>query len=196
MVEMTEAANILHYATSKSLVVLDELGRGTSTFDGLSLAWAISEYLANEIGCRSLIATHYHELTELESLLRGVRNFNVAVREHAAQSGDDQGIAFLHRIVPGGASKSYGIHVARLAGIPKGVIKRSHEVLAELQRGFARESRSQELTREATKHDAQLPLFIDQGERLLDELAATNLEQITPIDALQQLIEWKRKYGK
>ena len=113
MVEMTETANILNNATDRSLVILDEVGRGTSTYDGLSLAWAITEHLANAVKCRTLFATHYHELTELGQLLVNVKNLNVAVREWA---GD---VVFLHKIIPGGTDKSYGIHVAKLAGIPK-----------------------------------------------------------------------------
>jgi len=163
MVEMTEAANILHNATPASLVVLDELGRGTSTFDGLSLAWAITEHLANAIGCRTLVATHYHELTELSELLRNVRNYNVAVREYPASVGRDAGIIFLHKIIEGGASQSYGIHVARLAGIPPTVIQRSREVLEELQRTFAKESHSPQLSRKKTRDNPQLPLFQDHS---------------------------------
>ena len=209
MVEMTESANILHNATRRSLVVLDELGRGTSTFDGLSLAWAITEHLATEVKCRSLVATHYHELTELAELLSGVCNYNVAVQEYAEQDlglkdskversnlepckpSTLQGIAFLYKIVAGGASKSYGIHVARLAGIPKPVIERSREVLEELQRGFERESRTPQLSRKKTRDDAQLTLFREPGDELLDQLRDVDPERMTPVEALQRLIEWK-----
>jgi DNA mismatch repair protein MutS len=193
MVEMTEAANIVHNATDRSLVVLDELGRGTSTFDGLSLAWAITEHLANEVKCRCLVATHYHELTELAELLRGVCNYNVAVRETGG--GPGEGIVFLHRIVEGGASKSYGIHVAKLAGIPPAVIRRSREVLDELQRGFERESRTPQLTRKKTKDDAQLVLFRDPGDEMLEALRATDPERMTAIEALQQLADWRKRFG-
>ncbi|MCH7926112.1 MAG: DNA mismatch repair protein MutS, partial [Planctomycetes bacterium] len=195
MVEMTEAANILHNATTRSLVVLDELGRGTSTFDGLSLAWAITEHLANRIKCFSLVATHYHELTELAEILQGVRNFNVAVREYPASDSKEEGIVFLHRIVEGGASKSYGVHVAKLAGIPKNVIARSREVLDELQRGFERESRTPQLTKNKTKDDAQLALFREPGEELLEELRNVDPNATTPLDALQRLTEWKKRFG-
>ena len=195
MVEMTEAANILHNATRASLVVLDELGRGTSTFDGLSLAWAITEHLANVVQCRTLVATHYHELTELSALLRNVRNYNVAVREYPATEGREAGIIFLHKIIDGGASQSYGIHVARLAGIPPAVIQRSREVLDELQRGFAKESHSPQLARKKTRDDAQLPLFRDPGEELLEGLRSVDPDRITPIEALQKLQEWKARFS-
>ncbi|MFO0808456.1 MAG: DNA mismatch repair protein MutS [Gemmataceae bacterium] len=127
MVEMTEAANILNNATPRSLVILDEIGRGTSTYDGVSLAWAITEHLHDAIGCRALFATHYHELAQLAEALPGLRNHNVLVREQ------DDTVVFLHRIAPGSAGKSYGIHVARLAGVPAGVLQRAHVVLAELE---------------------------------------------------------------
>jgi DNA mismatch repair protein MutS len=127
MVEMTEAANILNNATARSLVILDEIGRGTSTYDGVSLAWAITEYLHDRIGCRGLFATHYHELAQLADKLSGLRNYNVVVRELENE------VVFLHQIAPGSADKSYGIHVARLAGVPEQVLSRSQEVLAELE---------------------------------------------------------------
>ena len=128
MVEMTETANILNNATPHSLVILDEIGRGTSTFDGISLAWAITEHIHDGIGCRTLFATHYHELVELEKTKPRLRNANVAVREN------DGEIVFLHQIVPGGADQSYGIHVARLAGVPAPVLERAREILKFLER--------------------------------------------------------------
>jgi DNA mismatch repair protein MutS len=127
MVEMTEAANILNNASPRSLVILDEIGRGTSTYDGVSLAWSITEHLHDAVGCRSLFATHYHELAQLADSLPGLRNYNVLVKEQA------DGIVFLHRIAPGGADKSYGIHVARLAGVPTAVLERAEQVLVELE---------------------------------------------------------------
>jgi DNA mismatch repair protein MutS len=127
MVEMTETANILNNATPRSLIVLDEIGRGTSTFDGLSLAWSIVEHLHNQVGAKTLFATHYHELTELAARLPRLRNFNVAVREW-----NDQ-IVFLRKIVEGGTDKSYGIHVARLAGVPRAVIERAKVILGNLE---------------------------------------------------------------
>ena len=126
MVEMTETANILNNATDRSLVILDEIGRGTSTLDGLSLAWAIAEHIAANVRCRTLFATHYHELTDLAQRFKGVKNLNVAVREW-----EDQ-VVFLHRIVEGGTDRSYGIHVARLAGVPKPVLDRARQLLSEL----------------------------------------------------------------
>jgi DNA mismatch repair protein MutS len=127
MVEMTEAANILNNASERSLVILDEIGRGTSTYDGVSLAWAITEYLHNQVGCRTLFATHYHELAQLAETLTGLRNYNVLVREWQEE------VVFLHQIAPGSADKSYGIHVARLAGIPADVLERAGDVLADLE---------------------------------------------------------------
>jgi len=127
MVEMTETANILNNATPRSLIVLDEIGRGTSTFDGLSLAWSIVEHLHNQVGAKTLFATHYHELTELAQRLPRLKNFNVAVREWRDQ------VVFLHKIVEGGTDKSYGIHVARLAGVPKEVLERAKVILSNLE---------------------------------------------------------------
>ena len=127
MVEMTETARILNTATARSLVILDEIGRGTSTYDGISLAWSVVEYLHEHVGCRTLFATHYHELTDLAKSLSGVKNLNVAVREWQDE------VIFLHKIIDGAADKSYGIHVARLAGVPREVIERSKEILAQLE---------------------------------------------------------------
>jgi DNA mismatch repair protein MutS len=128
MVEMNETANIVNNATDRSLVILDEIGRGTSTFDGLSIAWSVAEFLHDIIKARTLFATHYHELTKLALERKGVCNFNVAVREWNEQ------IIFLRKIVPGGADKSYGIHVARLAGLPKEILDRAKDILAHLER--------------------------------------------------------------
>ncbi len=127
MVEMSETALILNHATEKSLVILDEIGRGTATFDGLSIAWAVAEHLHDEIGCRGLFATHYHELTDLANTRAAVANFNVAVREW------NEEIIFLHKILPGAADKSYGIQVARLAGLPKAVLDRAKAILSHLE---------------------------------------------------------------
>ncbi len=124
---MTEAANILNNSTDRSLVILDEIGRGTSTYDGVSLAWAITEYLHDQVGCRVLFATHYHELAQLANKLPGLRNYNVLVQECEGQ------VVFLHQIAAGSADKSYGIHVAKLAGVPEEVLDRANEVLADLE---------------------------------------------------------------
>jgi DNA mismatch repair protein MutS len=127
MVEMNETANILNHATANSLVLLDEIGRGTATFDGLSIAWAVAEYLASEIGSRTIFATHYHELNELASILSNVANYQVTVKELPDQ------IIFLHQVQPGGASKSYGIEAGRLAGLPPTVISRARQVMSQIE---------------------------------------------------------------
>ncbi len=178
MVEMTEAANILNNATAHSLVILDEIGRGTSTYDGLALAWAIAEHVAKHIHARTLFATHYHELTELEELLEGVKNFNILIREWHDQ------IVFLHKIAAGGTDKSYGIHVARLAGMPKEVIGRARTILAELERNFAREAKLPEL---GGKGDGNGDLFDQPSSAIVDELKDLQLDHITPLQAIQIL---------
>jgi DNA mismatch repair protein MutS len=162
MVEMTEAANILNNATDRSLVILDEIGRGTSTYDGVSLAWAISEYLHDQIGCRALFATHYHELAQLAERLPGLRNYNVLVRECQDE------VVFLHQIAPGSADKSYGIHVARLAGVPQEVLERANEVLTELEAHQVRTERPHfPRSRRRRKINLQHPgLFADLEKEL------------------------------
>ncbi len=187
MVEMTEAANILHHATRESLVILDEVGRGTSTFDGLALAWAVTEHLASQTRCRTLFATHYHELTELADLLQGVHNLNVSVHE-----GTD-GIVFLHKIVEGGTDKSYGVHVAKLAGIPRPVIDRAKDILGELEANFARESHGQRLGAQRTRQDAQLLLFDDALDEIREEVRQLDLSQMTPMEAFDKLRELHEK---
>lgn len=203
MVEMIEAANILHNATSHSLVILDELGRGTSTFDGLSLAWAVTEHLANTVGCRTLVATHYHELIELASLLKNVRNFNVAVREVGNRQSaignqstipSESSIVFLHKIVEGGANQSFGIHVARLAGVPRSVIDRSREVLDQLQRRVAGASASPAMSAVKSRDVSQLALFREPGDELIEALRAMDPDRLTPIEALTRLKEWKERF--
>lgn len=202
MVEMTEAANILHNATARSLVILDELGRGTSTFDGLSLAWAVTEHLATKTKCRTLVATHYHELIELAAQLKTVRNYNVAVRETTKRQRHDghadaaeSSIIFLHKIVEGGANQSYGIHVARLAGVPKPVIDRSKEVLDQLQRRLAGSAAAVPAGDDALRQPDQLALFREPSDELLDALRAVDPDCMTPMDALARLKEWKDRYG-
>ncbi|HYE18310.1 MAG TPA: DNA mismatch repair protein MutS [Tepidisphaeraceae bacterium] len=188
MVEMTETANILNNATERSLVVLDEIGRGTSTLDGLSLAWAIAEHVATTVRSRTLFATHYHELTDLANRFRGVRNLNVAVREW-----EDQ-VVFLHRIVEGGTDRSYGIHVARLAGVPKGVLERARQLLSEL--AVHHVSLKKGLKNRRTDDAAQLPLFEDPAAELFKALAALNPDSLSPMQAHETLREWKQRWMK
>ena len=185
MLEMVETANILNNATARSLVILDEVGRGTSTYDGLALAWAISEHLALRVKCRALFATHYHELTELESLLDGTRNYNVAVREWADE------VIFLHKIVPGGCDQSYGVHVARLAGVPKDVIDRARTILPQLQAHLAEGLDMPELARRATAAAEQMKLFADKPAHVARELRAADLDNLTPMQALELLRKLK-----
>ncbi|MCK5000276.1 MAG: DNA mismatch repair protein MutS, partial [Anaerohalosphaera sp.] len=185
MVEMTETANILNNATERSLVILDEVGRGTSTHDGLSLAWAITEHIANAIKCRTMFATHYHELTELAELLVNVKNCNVAVREWQDE------VVFLHKILPGGTDKSYGIHVAKLAGVPKEIIVRSSEILADLEKTFAKEASGPELTRHKTAEPEAEMLFVQKHKSVLDKLSELDVNNLTPIEAINMLNEIK-----
>lgn len=184
MVEMTEAARILNTATRRSVVILDEIGRGTSTYDGVSLAWAITEYLHDEVACRTLFATHYHELTELSQTLRHLSNWNVAVREQG-----DQGIVFLHKIIAGPADKSYGIHVARIAGIPRTVIDRADVILRTLENEHLdEEGRPRVPARRTSKIDRrQLSLFEPQEHPVLDEIRQLEIDNLTPLAALQEL---------
>jgi DNA mismatch repair protein MutS len=191
MVEMVETANILNNATDRSLVTLDEIGRGTSTLDGLSLAWAIAEHIAADVKCRTMFATHYHELTDLADRFKGVRNLNVAVREW-----EDQ-VIFLHRIIEGGTDRSYGIHVARLAGVPASVLERARQLLGELavqHVGRPRVSRARKSDR--VVDESQLPLFIDPAQQFLNALKDVKLDAITPMQAFELLRQWKAKFAK
>ena len=187
MVETVETAAILNQATPRSLVILDEIGRGTSTYDGLSIARSVIEHLHNDprLGCRTLFATHYHELTELARTLPGVRNFSVAVAE------EDGGVVFLHRIVPGGADKSYGIHVAQLAGLPRAVVNRAWEVLEDLEKRNGVERRPGG-RRSRSGPAAQLPLF-SPAQLLLDEVLALDIPNLTPLEAINKLYELQEK---
>ncbi len=188
MVEMLETANILHHATSRSLVVLDEVGRGTSTYDGLAIAWAIVEYIHNHprLRCRTLFATHYHELTRLAEHLPGVRNFRVDVAEEGNK------VIFLHKIVPGGADKSYGIYVAELAGIPRQVIQRAREIMAELEDGAGTPAGRPRRRRQTRPEVVQLPLFATDHP-VLDELRRLDINQMTPLEALNVLYALQQK---
>jgi DNA mismatch repair protein MutS len=199
MVEMNETANILNNATNRSLIILDEIGRGTSTFDGMSIAWAVAEYINNPsiIGARALFATHYHELTALADLLPGIKNYNIAVREW-----NDQ-VIFLRKIVEGGADQSYGIQVARLAGLPVPVIQRAKEILADLEQDrhgeaehhfiktapqFAKTERPPlQMQRRPKTSERQLSLFSEKPHPLLTKIKALDLNKLTPIDALNLL---------
>jgi DNA mismatch repair protein MutS len=184
MVEMIEAANILHHATQRSLLILDEIGRGTSTYDGVSIAWAVVEYIHNhpQLRARTLFATHYHELTQLADLLPGVRNYNVAVTE------SEGSVVFLHKIIPGGADRSYGIHVAQLAGLPRPVVQRANEIMAELEKSSGRAVR-------LDPHAAQQVALFPETSPLLDDLAALDVNALSPIEALNKLFEWQKKYS-
>ena len=185
MVEMIETANILHHATQRSLLILDEIGRGTSTYDGVSIAWAVVEYIHNHpsLRAKTLFATHYHELTQLAELLPGVRNYNVAVTEA------DKTVIFLHQIIPGGADRSYGIHVAQLAGLPRPVIQRATEIMAELEKSSGQAIR-------INPHAAQQVALFPETNPLLDELNAMDVNSLSPIEALNKLFEWQRRYFK
>lgn len=186
MVEMTETARILNTATEKSLVILDEIGRGTSTYDGLSLAWAVTEYLHDVVRARTMFATHYHELTELEQTLNAVRNWNVSVHEHEGS------LVFLHKIVPGSADKSYGIHVARLAGVPTDVIARAGEILITLEEDHLDEQGKPTIPPRQARSQKQLTLF-EPPHPVLEMLKSLDLDDLTPKAALDQLYELRKE---
>lgn len=193
LVEMNETANILNNATPKSLILLDEIGRGTSTFDGLSIAWAVAEYLHNtpKVAAKSIFATHYHELTELELILPRVKNFNVAVKEWG------ENIVFLRKIVEGGCDHSYGIQVAKLAGLPTPLIHRAREVLTNLEADALTKNNLPKLAATSngqhTQKSGQLSIFEKEESALRSELANINLDELTPIAALNKLHELKKK---
>jgi DNA mismatch repair protein MutS len=187
MVEMSETSAILHNATPRSLVLLDEIGRGTSTYDGVAIAWAVTEHLHDQVGCKTMFATHYHELMQLPERLEHARNFNVAVQE----AGDD--IVFLHRLEPGGTDRSYGIHVGQLAGLPTPVVARAREVLSRLEG----EHRVVPGAPPAVSRDpGQLPLFTERPpDPMVEELKLLDLNTLTPLEALNRLAEFKRQAG-
>ena len=184
MVEMNEVANILKDATPKSLVILDEIGRGTSTYDGLSIAWAVAEYIADKekIGCKTLFATHYHELLELEEKVEGIKNFSVAVKE----KGED--VIFLRKIVEGGTDESYGIHVAKLAGVPKNVVTRAGKILRSLEKGGIKIKEEKESKKQV---EGQFDLFNIRLADISHELDKINVNELTPIEALNTLVRLK-----
>jgi DNA mismatch repair protein MutS len=189
LVEMTEVAAILNTATPASLVLLDEVGRGTATFDGLSIAWAVVEHLGSETKSRTLFATHYHELTELADLLPGIKNVHVSARETST------GIVFLKRVETGSADKSYGIEVARMAGLPPAVILRAREILERHEQ--AEHQLSERLTPGATANGELLPeqqaLFTPLDRRVLDALRAADIDNLKPVEALNLLAELKKQ---
>jgi len=182
MVEMSETSAILHGATARSLVLLDEIGRGTSTYDGVAIAWAVTEHLHDRIGCKTIFATHYHELTQLTERLQHARNFNVQVRE------DGDAVVFLHRLEPGGTDRSYGIHVARLAGLPADVVRRAGEILSVLES----ERHVGSVTAPPAPDAGQLPLF-EGPHPVVQELLALEPDGMTPLEALNRLAELKRR---
>ena len=185
MVEMTETAHILHNATARSLIILDEIGRGTATFDGLSIAWAVIEHLHARCGARTLFATHYHELTELERMKPGVVNYSVEVKESGNR------ILFLHTIIRGAADRSYGIHVAELAGLPRPVIARARAVLAQLEEADLKKPASPAPDEERNQQ-VQLSLFPEEPpEPALQELRAIDPDDLTPKQALEMLYRLK-----
>jgi len=183
MVEMIETANILHNASEKSLLILDELGRGTSTYDGVAIAWSVIEFIHNHPNLRSktLFATHYHELTQLADLLPGIRNYNVAVAE------SDGTVLFLHKIISGGADKSYGIHVAQLAGLPAPAIQRAQEIMKELEKSAGQAINSNPFV-------AQQVTLFPEVNPLLEEIKNIDINTLSPIEALNKLFEWRKKY--
>jgi DNA mismatch repair protein MutS len=184
---MTETAAILHTATPRSLVLLDEVGRGTATYDGLAIAWAAVEYLHARTRAKTLFATHYFELTELAHQLSGVKNYHVSVKETGS------GIVFLRKVAPGAADRSYGIEVAKLAGLPNEVIERAREVLAE------RESAERQLTGQLANQEAraarpaQLTIFTPISQPVLEKLREVDLDRLTPLEALNLLAQLKRE---
>lgn len=189
MVEMVETANILHHATPQSLIILDEIGRGTSTYDGLSIARAIVEYLHNNkrCGARTLFATHYHELVEVAQMLPRIRCMNVAVTEEGGK------VVFLRKIVPGGADKSYGVHVAQLAGIPRPVIHRAQEILEELERKGDAKTRRKTMRDMVMPAAMQMTLFASEPDPLIEEIKTLAIDELTPIEAISKLYELQQR---
>jgi len=186
MVEMVETANILHHASARSLLILDEIGRGTSTYDGISIAWAVVEYIHNHprLRAKTLFATHYHELTELAEILPHVRNYNVAVTEE----GDK--VIFQHKIIPGSADRSYGIHVAQLAGIPRAVINRATEILSELEDHYDERERRPRVREVAVQ---QLSLFSTEPHPVVEEIRQLKIDEMSPLEAINKLYQLQRR---
>jgi len=199
MVEMDEAANIINNATKYSLIVLDEVGRGTSTYDGVSIAWALAEYITNELKARTLFATHYHELLKLsEKFPDAVSNYNVLVEEDL-EKGE---VIFLRKIVEGGTDRSYGIYVAKMAGLPEKIIKRANEILESFEQKnmFASKKGVREISfvtkEEKTKskiNAIQYPLFSAKDSEVEREIQKLDTDNLTPLEALKKIVEWKKK---
>jgi len=203
MVEMVETAAILNHATPRSLVILDEIGRGTSTYDGLAIAWAVAEHFHSNpsLGCKTFFATHYHELTELADYLPQVKNFNVAVTEEESE------VIFLHQILPGSTNRSYGIHVARLAGLPHQVIQRAWEALDQLEHGnnppgkdgqISHKKRSKRTVKApydetASQHSPQLSMFDSPKQYILQDILDIDISNLTPLQAINRLYEIQTK---
>jgi DNA mismatch repair protein MutS len=188
MVEMSETSAILHDATAQSLVLLDEIGRGTSTYDGVAIAWAVTEHLHDRVGCKTMFATHYHELMQLPERLQHARNLNVAVRER----GD--AVVFLHRLEPGGTDRSYGIHVAQLAGLPSSVVRRAREVLGTLEG----DHRVVPGTPPPPRDPGQFGLFASPPapplpHPVVDEIRGLDLDGMTPREAFSRLADLQRR---
>jgi DNA mismatch repair protein MutS len=200
MVEMTELATILSQASQESLVLLDEVGRGTSTFDGLSLAWAISEFLQGSIKCKAVFATHYHQLTQLEGALSGVKNYSIAVKEEKGS------ITFLRTVVPGATDKSYGVHVARLAGVPEAVTRRADQILKVIEKEARIEPLSGKKARRSSRYtqliffdgpaatgQEELAMALPQKDQsVLQEIKALNLDDLTPLEALGRMADYQK----
>ena len=189
MVEMMEVAQILKESTENSLVILDEIGRGTSTYDGLSIAWAVTEFISDKekCGAKTLFATHYHELVNLEDKLEGVKNYHIAVKE----KGED--VIFLRKIVKGGTDESYGIHVAKLAGVPQDVVKSANEILKTLEKKDLILNKKQEENKSKKVVEGQFDMFNYKLAEIAHEIDKINLNELTPIDALNTLVRIKEK---
>ena len=189
MVEMSEVADILKYATKRSLVILDEIGRGTSTFDGISIAHAVAEHIATSrrLGCKTLFATHYHELISLEHEIDGVKNFSVAVSKKANVDGNDDTIKFLRKIVPGGVDDSYGIEVSKLAGIPNSVINRAKELLVDMERSS--KLKTWDTIKKAMQDDTQIDFNTLQQNKMINSLKGLNIDELTEDEAKNLLHE-------
>ena len=189
LVEMHEAANIVNTATERSLILLDEIGRGTSTFDGISIAWALTEYLHERIGAKTLFATHYHELNELADVFARIKNYKVDVREY----GDK--VIFLHKVMPGFADHSYGIQVAQMAGLPEEVTERAKQVLKNLESSelVVRTKENNKVGMNIRDENVQLTMFEVKDDKLRKELMNLDLEQMTPLEAMQALAVLKSK---